>query len=219
MTFSATLTRSIAAAAMLFLTATACSTPSSKEEPMPPSSEFSQLTDAGVAQIKRTRHARFDLRNHELTKAAVGLEGQDRGPIIGGADQPMISLELLGPDQAETVETSTIMFLSPSADKPYAGIVYWRSFETPQECLEELRDDITRWGLNAKRVDMWEENSQGESDYQQVVSMGVGRSGLVISVEAYLKRGKPLLKYDIYLEPEYYTPEVQQTIRATGFSK
>lgn len=203
---------------MLLLTAVSCADPSNKEEPMPSTSEFSQLTDAGITQIEKTRHARFDLRNHELTKAAVGLDGQNRGPIIGGADKPMITLDLLGPDQTETVETSTIMFLSSTADEPYEGIVWWKSFDTPQQALAELHEDINRWGLNPKRVGTWEENIKGETNYQQVISMGVGRSGLVLDVEGRLKDGHALLKYDIYLDPKYYTPEVQETIRRTGYS-
>ncbi|MEV6773310.1 hypothetical protein AB0N05_32220 [Nocardia sp. NPDC051030] len=186
---------------------------------MPNTPEFSQLTDAGIEQIKKTRNARFDLRNHELTKAAVGLDGQDRGPIIGGADGPMITVEFLGPEQAETIETNTLMFLSPNANKPYSGIVFWKSFDDAQQCLDELRDDVSRWGLSAARVDRWAENSKGESNYQQVVSMGVGRSGLVIDVEAYLKDGRALLKYDIYLEPDLYTPQALDEIRTTGIAK
>lgn len=208
-----------AAAALLLLTVAACGAPELQEEPTSTTSEFSQLTKAGIERIKKNRHARFDLRNHELTKAAVDLDGQDIGPIIGRAGQPMITLELIGPEQTETIETSTIMFLSNGADKPYEGIVWWTSFDEPQQCLTELRNDITRWGLSVEGVDWWERNTQGKTDYKQVVSMGVGRSGLVVDVEARLKRGHCLLKYDIYLEPRYYTPEVQDIIRRTGFSR
>ncbi|WP_306359229.1 hypothetical protein [Nocardia sp. CC227C] len=204
---------------VMLLVAVGCAAPSSEEKPVPSTSEFSQLTDAGIAEIEDSRHARFDLRNHELTKAAVGLDGQDRGPIIGGADKPLITLELLGPERTETVQTSTIMFLSTSADTPYEGIVFWQSFDTPQECLAELRTDVTRWGIRVEDIDRWDRNSQGETDYQQVISMGVGRSGLVADVEARLANGHCLLKYDIYLEPRYYTPEVQDTIRRTGSSR
>ncbi|WP_280356636.1 hypothetical protein [Nocardia otitidiscaviarum] len=213
-----TIVQALYTTAML-LVAIGCAAPSNEEKPVPITSEFSQLTDAGIAEIEESRHARFDLRNRELTKAAVGLDGQDRGPIVGGADKPMITLELLGPEHTETVQTSTIMFLSASADTPYEGIVFWKSFDTTQDCLAELRTDISRWGIRAEDVDRWERNSQAETDYQQVISMGVGRSGLVAGVEARLKNGNCLLKYDIYLEPRYYAPEVQDMIRRTGSSR
>lgn len=213
-------TRVLAAVMMLLLTAAACSAPSSKEEPLPSTTEFSQLTPAGIEQIKTTRHARFDLRNHDLTKSSVGTEGETMGPIIGGADQPMITLELLGPDRTETVETNTIAVVSTGpASEPYEDIVFWRSLDTPQQANEELRDGITRWGFNPARVSRWEENSQSQSDYRQVVSMGIGPSGLVMEVEAYLQAGKPLLRYIVHFEPRLYTPEVLDRIRSTGLSR
>lgn len=214
-----TLTCALATLAIVLLTTTACSDSTNQGKPMPDTSEFSQLTKTGIARIQDTQHARFDLRNHELTKAAVGLEGTTMGPIIGGADQPTITLELLGPNQAETEQTSTMAFVSTGpATEPFENIVFWKSFDTIQESLAELNGDIAQWGLNPRLVKQWEENIKDGSDFQQVISMGVGRSGLVIDVEGYIKNGKPLFKYDIYLEPKYYTPEVQATIQASGRS-
>lgn len=119
----------------------------------------------------------------------------------------------------ETVETSTMAFVSTgSAASMFEHVVFWLSFGTLAECLAGLRDDIARWGLNPARVDRWGENSKGEASFQQTVSMGVGRSGLVVEVEGYVNGGKPLLKYNILLEPRYYTTEVQDFIRATGGS-
>ncbi|WP_306356295.1 MULTISPECIES: hypothetical protein [unclassified Nocardia] len=208
--------RALATAALLLSTA-ACSTPSSQEEPVPSTTEFSHLTPAGIEQIKQTGHARFDLRNRELTKAAAGMEGQTMGPIIGGPDQPMITLEFLGPDRTETVETNTIGFVSTGpAEAPYDEIVFFRPLDTAQQANDELREGITRWGFNAGKVDLWEENSREESDYQQVVSSGIGPSGLVVTVEAYLKHGKPLLRYMVHLEPYLYTPQALEDIRKTG---
>ncbi|SUD47910.1 Uncharacterised protein [Nocardia otitidiscaviarum] len=186
---------------------------------MPSTTEFAQLTPAGIERIKQTGHARFDLRNRELTKAAAGMEGQAMGPIIGGPDQPMITLELLGPNRTETVETNTIGFVSTgSAGAPYDEIVFFRPFDTAQQANDELREGITRWGFNAGKIELWEQNSRGESDYQQVVSSGIGPSGLVVTVEAYLKRGKPLLRYMVHLEPHLYAPQALEDIRTTGIT-
>lgn len=212
-----TLTHAVTTLILLVLTIGACATPPDKEEPVPDSSEFSQLTSAGIAQIKQTQQARFDLRNRELTKAAVGLAGTTMGPIIGGADKPMISLELLGPDRTETVETNTIGFVSTgSAEEPFEEIVYFRPLDTPQQGVNELRAGITRWGFNAEGIDWWEKNTQGKSDYQQVVSMGIGPSGLVMEVEAKLQHGKPLLRYIVHLKPRLYTEQALNDIRSTG---
>ncbi|MCP9619919.1 hypothetical protein FOH10_07435 [Nocardia otitidiscaviarum] len=184
---------------------------------MPSTTEFAQLTPAGIEQIKQTGHARFDLRNRELTKAAAGMEGQIMGPIIGGPDQPMITLELLGPNRTETIEANTIGFVSSGpAEEPYQEIVFFRPLDTPEQANGELREGITRWGFNAENVRLWEENTSGKSDYQQVVSMGLGPSGLVVEVEAYLQQGRPLLRYIVHLEPYLYTPQALEEIRTTG---
>lgn len=212
-------TRILAVTAMLLLTVASCSAPSNKEEPVPSTTEFSQLTPAGIKQIEKTRHARFDLRDRELTKAAVGMEGQTMGPIVGGATKPMITLELLGPDRTESVETNTMGFVSTGpAEEPYEEIVFFRPFDTPEQANAELREGITRWGFNADNVRQWEDNTRDKADDQQVVSMGIGPSGLVVSVEANLKHGKPLLRYMVHLEPYLYAPQALDDIRRTGIT-
>lgn len=208
----------LAAAGLLLLTVVACVAPEHKQEPPAAASEFSQLTKAGIARIEKTRHARFDLRNHELTKAAVGLEGESMGPIIGGARKPMITLELLAPNRTETVETNTMGFVSTGTE-PYGEIVFFRPLDTPEQANTELREGITRWGFNADNVRQWEENTRDKADDQLVVSMGIGPSGLVVSVEAYLKKGKALLRYMVHLEPYLYAPQALDDIRRTGITR
>ena len=194
---------------------TGCS--SSKGPTLDYTPEFSILTKPGINQIKESRHARFDLRDLDLTKADTGVEPvYDLGPMIGNASGPELTLELLGPTGTEIITTRTFMVDSLVKDEPYTGITFWRDFDNPADANTELRDGITRWGFHPDRVQDWLDYAAAREDAKSYVSLGIGASGLLAGVEARQKNGHTLLRYEILLEPKYYEPDVLANIRATG---
>ena len=179
--------------------------------------EFSLLTEAGINQIKESRHARFDLRDHTLTKADVGFDPPvDKGPMVGNASSPELTLEFLGPTGTETVTTRTFMVPSLSKNEPYELIAFWRDFDNPADANTELLAGIERWGFLPAKIQNWITNTGDGEDDKAVLGMGVGPAGLVVEVEARLKNGHQLLRYMVHLTPDLYTPEAQANIRQFG---
>lgn len=182
---------------------------------------YSRLDDAGVQEITDSRIAKFDLRTGTETLAAVGLQGHQTGPAIGGADEPDMLLVLDGPQGREVTDTRTIMVSLSPRNNTLHEIVYWRSADDIEHAIEEVRSGITRWGYSRDRVDTWIDgmNKHRNDSYKRVVSTGVSPTGLVTSIEVSYKAAKPVvLRYILHLLPSMYAPENLEAIRRTGMT-
>lgn len=182
---------------------------------------YSRLDDAGVQEITDSRIAKFDLRTGTETLAAVGLEGHQTGPAIGGTDEPDMLLVLDGPQGREVTDTRTIMVSLSQRNNTLHEIVYWRSADDIEHAIAEVRGGITRWGYSKDRVQRWVDridNHRNDSE-KSVVSTGVSPTGLVTSVEVSYKAGKPVvLRYILHLLPGMYAPDNLEAIRRTGMT-
>lgn len=180
---------------------------------------YSRLDDAGVQEIVDSRIAKFDLRSGTETLSAVGLEGRRLGPAIGGPSDPEMLLVLDGPNGREIVETRTIMIGVSALEQTLYEIVYWRSAESLDAAIAEVRDGIQRWGYSPQQVDLWidsVEKHRNDSE-KSLVSSGVSPTGLVTSVEVSYEAGKPVvLRYIVHVRPSIYEPETLDAIRRTG---
>ena len=97
------------------------------------------MDDPGVEQIVESQIVKFDLRQGTIPLSAVGLVGRQLGPAIGGAGEPEMVLVLDGPAGREVTETRTMMF---GVDDPFGElyeITYWRSADTADEAVAEVR--------------------------------------------------------------------------------
>ncbi|HWS32292.1 MAG TPA: hypothetical protein VN408_06060 [Actinoplanes sp.] len=190
-----------------------------KEAPTLGPNEFSRLDEAGIAQIKEHRFARFDLRDGTLLPEDVGLP-ETSSPIIGDPRDPEITVELVGPDGTETITTRT---LGVSPSKRHGSIQFFRAPADRTAAAALLREDEKVWGIQAGRVDSWlaatADPTVGQDQrYKTVLGEGVGRSGLVGSVEASVKNGTESHLIFVLLGSYLYTPEALAIIRAKGSS-
>lgn len=179
---------------------------------------FSLLTEAGIANIKKTKLAKFDLRYTHLTKTAVGLQNSPYSPMIGHAGGGEMTFTFLGPTGQEQVVTENITFVTSNITDTVETIVW---FSAPKELTAahaELRAGINRWGFRTQDVERWITNSAKREQDKESLAMGIGPTGLVVEVTARKKHGNDIYQYGMYLRPELYTPETQQTIRETGKS-
>ncbi|SIH39229.1 Uncharacterised protein [Mycobacteroides abscessus subsp. abscessus] len=179
---------------------------------------FSLLTEAGIAQIKRTKHARFDLRSTQLTKTAVGLQNSSYSPMIGHAGGGEMTFTFLGPTAREEVITENITFVTSSITNTVETIVWFSAPKDIAAAHTELRAGVNRWGFRNQDVERWITNSAKREQDKESLGMGIGPTGLVVDVTARKKNGNEIYQYGIHLDPRYYTPETQQTIRETGKS-
>ncbi|TDZ76942.1 hypothetical protein DE4585_01212 [Mycobacteroides salmoniphilum] len=183
---------------------------------------FSLLTDAGIAEINRTKSGRFDLRSGRLSKSAVGLEGLDRGAMIGHPGGSQYTFAFLGPISDERITTQNITFASHDTHD-FFTIVWFSAPESLEAAHAELRAGVEHWGWHPRLVQQWFDSvnwppSSNTEAFRSVISMGVSKSGLVVDVQGTRKDGKEVLQYGIYLGDKYYTSETQQKIRDTGRS-
>lgn len=196
----------------------ACTSSPGKEAPTLGPSEFSRLDSAGIAQIHEHRFARFDLRDGTLLPQDVGLPTDTAGKIIGDPSKPEITVELVGPVGTETITTRTLDVMPGERN---ATITYFRDPVDRDSAAALLRDERTVWGIRAQDADTWlaaiADPAVGRSErYKSVIGDGVGRSGLVASVEASVKDGLETHQVFVHLGSYLYTPEALEIIRSTG---
>ena len=209
-------------AAVLLAGCGTTTTTTTKEGPVTTKDGFSLLTDAGVARIKDSRSARFDLRDRVLTRADVGLDGDRLGPQVGAPGKPELDLELLGPDGTERVRTSTFMVSFLRTDGPADSVTWFESYATRAEGDAALGEAVEHWGLPRDTVDNWQETvklSSAEDTSTSTVRTsygpGLGTAGLVAEVTV---RTEPdhegeTLEYEVYLAEKYYTEQSLEKLR------
>ncbi|WP_134071457.1 hypothetical protein [Mycobacteroides salmoniphilum] len=177
---------------------------------------FSLLTDAGIAEIKKSKHARFDLRSRELTRQAVGLAGTKYGPMIGTPGGPDLAFTFLGPNAVENLVTQNITFAANDL-KDTVDLIVWFSAPPNMEAAHaELRAGINRWGFRREDVERWITNSGKRETDKETLGMGLGPAGFVVEVTARKKNGKDIYQYGLELDPELYTAEAIEAIKKTG---
>jgi hypothetical protein len=208
----------IAGALLTVALLAACTSTPGKEAPTLGPNEFSRLDDAGIAQIREHRFARFDLRHGTLRPQDVGLPADPAGTIIGDPSKPEITVELVGPVATETITTRT---LDVMPGERTATITFFRDPVDRDAAAALLRTERTVWGIRAQDVDTWlaaiADPAVGRGErYKSVIGDGVGRSGLVASVEAAVKDGVETHQVFVNLGSYLYTPEALGIIRSTG---
>lgn len=180
---------------------------------------FSLLTEAGIAEINRSRRGRFDLRSGELTKSAVGLDNSNKEPMIGSPGGANFTFTFLGPAAEETLVTDSLTFTTSIVTDAVQTIVWFSAPPTIEAAHAELRAGIYRWGFRPEDIEWWITTSAKAEQEKATLGLGVGLAGLVVEVTARKKNGNDVYQYGIHLGGDYYTPQVQERIRETGKSR
>lgn len=177
---------------------------------------FSLLTREGVDAIQEAGRARFDLRERTITRKAVGLETGRLGPVVGGAGEPDLTLELVAPERTEEVRTSTFSVTFTGNDDRASTVTWFEAYDTDTESQEALKRAVERWGLPADQPAAWRQASEtGEEEL--TLRAGVAPSGLASSLTVRrTSSGGQTHQWMLLLRPGLYTPESLEQIRRTG---
>ncbi len=177
----------------------------------------SQLDAAGVAQIKESGRARFDLRDLELTPAEVGIREDRMGPVVGRPGDDPVELTLVGPDGEETVSTSTFGATFLTTGRAATNITWFESYDTEDEALAALDAAVDRWGLPRQAVASWREALALGGEQEVSLPPGVSPSGFVTQVTVRGEQGAGQThQWAVLLDPRYYEPDALAEIRRTG---
>lgn len=220
-------TRAATCLAALVLTLAGCgtgSTGTTEEGPVTTKDGYSRLDDAGIAHIKETREARFDLRDRRLTREDVGIGRERLGPQVGRPGAPEIDLQLVGPAGTERARTSTFLayFREPGGDA--TAITWFESYDTRAEGDAALAEAVEHWGLPSDTVSQWKESvelatsgpfADPDSTNRNSFGPGLAASGLVaeITVRTTPEREGETLEYSVYLQSKYYAEDYLADLR------
>ncbi len=181
---------------------------------------FSRLDDAGVAEIERTRTARFDLSQLSISRDELGLAPDSLGPVVGRAGAPAFTLEMTAPEGTEEVRTPTfsVAFNGPDPQADY--LTWFEGYDSRQEAdAAPLRSAIGRWGFQPEELERWHETLElsGTEKARSTTGLGVSSSGLVVEgILSGTKTGGQTHRFQVLLGPRYYEPAALTSIRRTG---
>lgn len=189
------------------------------DAPVTTSDGYSHLDRGGVAQIEQTRRAAFDLRDHTVTRADVGLPDGDLGPVVGGAADPELTVRLVAPEGEEEVRTSTFSIAFNGARDHADYLTWFESYDSAAPAHAALQEAVTRWGFSPADVTRWDQTLElaaGEK-VTRSVGLAVSPSGLVVGVDLTATTdGGQTHRYQVQLDPRYYEPGALASIRRTG---
>ncbi len=179
---------------------------------------YSRLDAEGLQQIEDTRIIKFDLHSGTVRLSDVGFDADD-ALAIGDPRAPEKLLVLDGPHCREVLRTRTLFITADRFAGTLDDIAFWRSVDTLDDAITEVRDGIDRFGYNKDNVEEWVKGvtKHRDDEYRQVISTGVGRCGLITSVEVNYKKDRPVvLQYFVYIQAADYDPANLESIRTTG---
>ncbi len=86
---------------------------------------YSRLDEAGIAQIKASRIARFDMSSGQLTKESVGLENStSQAPDVLIPDG-MIALDIEGPNGTVSAQTDRLRLNGMNTRSDFTEVTYF----------------------------------------------------------------------------------------------
>jgi hypothetical protein len=193
-------------------------TSSSNSQPAP---LFSFLNEDGVRQIEATGRARFDVRDRTITNAQAGVPPDFTKDVLigkpGGAD---IELTLVGPEGEATTTTQTL-WITHLDDGRFTEIIFFRAFHTAEDVNQELMIAIDTWGILPSKTESWKTIAiqAGVNKEKWNLGAGVGPTGLIVDMNASIKKETQVFNYIVDLDPLNYNPENIANIRSTGIGK
>jgi len=123
---------------------------------------FSTLTPEGIAEIKSSNTASFDLSDGQLTLEDVGLEpGTPPSDVV--AESGKISLEIVGSGGTLTAESDHLRFLAADGEN-INPITYFLTTEDDDEFFAMIREGVERYGIDSTVAEEWISSRAIDSD-------------------------------------------------------
>lgn len=172
----------------LSLALAACSgAVSGNQTTAPDAGEFDILTSDGAERITSQGTAKLDMTKGKLEKEAVGLPADAaKGPLIFAQDGREIQIDIAGPKGTVTGSSDTLKFVTDPARSDFKEVTFYHRFDTWEDMEKDVRDAVSRYGLDADDAEYWLQNVNKTSSSVDLFnhSLGPGTStGLAVTYD------------------------------------
>ena len=125
----------------------------------PDAGEFDTLTSDGAERITSQGTAKLDMTKGKLEKEAVGLPADAaKGPLIFAQDGREIQISIAGPKGTVSGNSDTLKFVTDSARSDFKEVTFYHRFDTWEDLEKDVRDGVSRYGLDADDAEYWLQN-------------------------------------------------------------
>ncbi|MFK0041345.1 hypothetical protein ACIQTW_16045 [Paenarthrobacter sp. NPDC090517] len=125
----------------------------------PNSGEFDSLTSDGAERITSQGSAKLDMTKGKLEKETVGLPADAaKGPLIFAQDGREILINIAGPKGTVTGSSDTLKFATDPARSDFKEVTFYHRFDTWEDLEKDVRDAVSRYGLDADDAEYWLQN-------------------------------------------------------------
>lgn len=165
--------------------------PASSEAAPLPSSEFSMLNEAGLAQIQESMSVRLDFRTGSIAKSDVGLPDSAYGPEVVAPEGEKFQLSIVGTQGTVRAETDHVRFTTTDTMPTMDVIYYFLTADSDEDYFALIRDGVEKYGIYAETAERWIEGAKARPDVKSNFALPEGFTpGFGVSYDLRYDRNK-----------------------------
>jgi hypothetical protein len=149
--------------------------------------EFDTLTAAGTERITSQGSVRLDMTTGKLEKEAVGLSADAaKAPLIFAQEGREIQVNIAGPEGTVSGSSDSLKFATDPTRSDFKEITFYHRHDTWEDLERDVRDAVSRYGLDAADAEYWLQNVKKTSSPVDLLkhSLGPGTStGLAVTYD------------------------------------
>lgn len=167
-----------------------------------PGDGYARLDEAGIAQIKTAKAARFDMSSGQLTKESVDLkDGSSEAPDVIMRDG-LMALEIQGPSGTVNAQTDRLRLNGMNTRSDFTEVTYFLTADSLQEYTALIRDGVDRYGIDSESAERWIESTSSRAEKRSDFAIQPGTStGLEITYDLRYDGSKDVQVIIVHVSP------------------
>jgi hypothetical protein len=163
---------------------------------------YSTLDTAGIARIKTSKAARFDMTSGQLTKESVGLQsGTSQAPAVTISDGVMV-LNIDGPSGLVRATTDRLRLNGMDNEPDFSEVTYFLTADSLEEYTALIRDGVNRYGIDKDSAEGWIDSISSRPEDKSDFALGPGTStGLDVTYDLRYDGSKNIQVIIVHVSP------------------
>jgi len=179
----------------------------------------SQFTPEGIDAMKASRKVSFDFTSLPMDMSALGLPAGSDGVLVATDTDKRMKVAMATPNGVVEMDTDTIRVRGGGVHNKVDHIDIFVNYPDAQDANQEIKRAADELGFvvlqDAEPIGPEFKDGTGKETWNPGYGNATG-TVFALSIMSNHTTGRMTFIYTAYLSEEYYTPEVQAEIAATG---
>lgn len=137
---------------------------------------YSTLDPAGIARIKASKAARFDMTSGQLTKESVGLQGGTSQAPDVTISNGVMELNIDGPTGLVRASTDRLRLNGMDSEPDFSEVTYFLTANSLEDYTALIRDGVNRYGIDKESAEGWIDSISSRPKDKSDFAVGPGTS-------------------------------------------